>query len=886
MKQLKKLKLFTVLLVVCATTLATFAENVPDRMKTVVKVNKFYRPNSPEMSYTASLIRLMKSDPTISIEKWGGIQLPGGNAVAPLMMSIVGKTAPDIGECWFHLIRSQLKQGFLYPLNEWIGDDLDGNGFVDIDEAKWDGWKDIPELWRRVVTLDGKVYGIPQPQDYIVGSVYRTDLVKAAGLDPNNPPETWDEFYYWCQKLTDQGKIIPGAFVNKGQRGVALSPAGWLWLPWAQSAGGRPIVQVRRSPLTGKDHSFRMAEVDFIAPDGEDLSDVESTWKANFASPECIAATAFYHKLRWNKWMVDQETGEPVDLSPENMAEGRVTVNGRTIEFSPEEVVTGVCRMVGDERGATKMDMLSRGEICMTIGQARDISDISIKTGLDPSLLSWFPIPAAPGEKGRRVVQIQNHYIVMYTGVGERPKEERDQVWKTMLTLHDKNIREINVKQQILSGMSRFVPPADLKKFGYDEYLADVPKMIKRNFAEIESGVVESYTEPFIGYWLTMDIALHRQCMGRVLATTGENFDYANALRQVQNKANSGVMFAVPQETLDKARPYARIIMTIFVCLLIFLCYKQITSRKLGGGTTKSVYSGWLPIFMILPAITLIALWRYYPLLRGMVMAFQDYKVSGESPFVGLNNFIILAMDASFWMSMLRTCYFVVLTILFGFTAPIMLAILLSEVPKGKIFYRFLFFLPRMSSAMVIALLWKLMYDPSPSGFFNQVIAVINYIPFIEIQPQQWLLDPNLAMICCIIPGVWAGMGMGSLIYLAALHSIPRELYEAADVDGAGIRHKLIKITFPTLMPLMVINFVGVFIGSFQNMGNIFLLTFGGPGEATTVVGLKIWIEAYNNLRFSMATSMAWVLGSLLIGLTYFQIQFLGKVEYKKAAEN
>ncbi len=86
-------------------------------------------------------------------------------------------------------------------------------------------------------------------------------------------------------------------------------------------------------------------------------------------------------------------------------------------------------------------------------------------------------------------------------------------------------------------------------------------------------------------------------------------------------------------------------------------------------------------------------------------------------------------------------------------------------------------------------------------------------------------------------------------------------------------------------MPLIIINFVGTFIGTFQNMGNIFLLTFGGPDNATTVVGLKIWIEAYNNLRFSMATSMAWILGSLLIGLTYVQIQFLKKIEYKRASE-
>ena len=153
----------------------------------------------------------------------------------------------------------------------------------------------------------------------------------------------------------------------------------------------------------------------------------------------------------------------------------------------------------------------------------------------------------------------------------------------------------------------------------------------------------------------------------------------------------------------------------------------------------------------------------------------------------------------------------------------------------------------------------------------------------IEYIRIDWLGDSSFALAFCLLPSIWAGMGPGCLIYLAALKAVPEEIYEAADVDGAGIFTKTRKITMPTLMPLIVINFVGAFIGTFQNMGNVFLMTFGGPGETTTIVGLLIWKEAYNNLRFSMATSMAWVLGAALIGFTYLQIQFLKKVEFRKA---
>ena len=141
-------------------------------------------------------------------------------------------------------------------------------------------------------------------------------------------------------------------------------------------------------------------------------------------------------------------------------------------------------------------------------------------------------------------------------------------------------------------------------------------------------------------------------------------------------------------------------------------------------------------------------------------------------------------------------------------------------------------------------------------------------------------------MTCCILPGVWAGMGTASLIYIAALGALPPDYYEAAAIDGAGIFARFRHVTLPQLMPLMVINFVGAFIAAFQGMGSIFLLTFGGPGDATNVLSLVIWKEAYNNLRFSTATTMAWFLGTALVAFTYLQIRFLRRVEFRQAAAN
>jgi ABC-type sugar transport system permease subunit len=141
-------------------------------------------------------------------------------------------------------------------------------------------------------------------------------------------------------------------------------------------------------------------------------------------------------------------------------------------------------------------------------------------------------------------------------------------------------------------------------------------------------------------------------------------------------------------------------------------------------------------------------------------------------------------------------------------------------------------------------------------------------------------------MACCILPGVWAGAGIASLIYVAALSSLPEEYYEAAALDGAGLFARFRHVCLPQIMPLIVINFVGAFIGAFQAMSSIFLLTFGGPGNTTMVLGMSIWKEAYNNLRFSTATTMAWFMGVGLIGFTYLQIRILRRIEFRRAEEN
>ena len=847
-----------------------------------------YDPDIPEGPVTRQILKLAQQRPQLNPQKWGGLSLPGAGGRAPFMLSLAGGTAPDIYYCWFHIIRHDIEQGFAYPLNEWIGEDADGDGQISDAEARWPGWKNVPPLWRQVATRNGKVYGVPIAGVWYYGIVYRKDLVRQAGVDPEYIPATWDEFYRWCQRLTFPGKQVAGAKVQRGQRAFGAENRPWGWLPWMQAAGGSPVVNVRVSPATGKSYRFAMEETRFLAPDtGEDLSKAEGVWQANFDSPEAAEAAAFFHRLTWSPWIRDPQTREPVDVTPADVAAGRVTLaDGRAVAFGEADVIKGVVRAL-PRLTQDLPQLFAQGEVVALFSGAELVEQLTRDLNLPPDMVGIMPFPAArPGMKP--VFQAHKHFYSMTEGVARRPKAERDLVWACVEQLASEAVNDETVKQKVLEGHARWCTPSDLTRLGFTEYLDEVPAGIRKNYERIGSGEILARTEPYAGFWQAVSDLIDRRLLGLLLADTGEHFDYVAALKSINEDANRGLMFRASKTMLDRQRPTARVIFGVAVMVLLVCAWllrgrsdRSDPSDKSDPSAAPSrVRHGFTPWLMLGPALVSIALWSYYPLIRGAVMAFQDYKIVGETRWAGLDNFILVATDAGFWAAWGRTLEYVGLTLLLGFLTPVLLALMLAEIPRGKVFFRTLYFLPHLTSALVIALLWKLMYDPTENGMLNQLLL------FFGTSRQSWLQDPALAMVCCILPGVWAGAGMASLIYVAALQALPPDYYEATAIDGAGILGRIRHITYPQLLPLMVINFVGAFIAAFQGMGSIFLLTFGGPGDTTNVLSLAIWKEAYNNLRFSTATTMAWFLGVALIGFTYLQIRILRKVEFRRANTN
>jgi multiple sugar transport system permease protein len=297
-------------------------------------------------------------------------------------------------------------------------------------------------------------------------------------------------------------------------------------------------------------------------------------------------------------------------------------------------------------------------------------------------------------------------------------------------------------------------------------------------------------------------------------------------------------------------------------------------------------------VLCLVPATISLLIWSYYPLGKGLTIAFQDYKVVKGAEWVGTDNFINVFSSPIFYQSLWNSFVYVGLTIAIGFFVPILLALALNEIPRFKVLFRTIFYLPAMTSPIVISLLWRQFYDKSPEGLLNTILApvialvnpVLNFLHIAPLAPtHDWLGDPSLAMLAVVIPGIWAGAGPGSILYLAALKNIPGERYEAADLDGASWVQKIRFITLPGLKPLILINLLGVFIAGFKAMESIFVLTFGGPLNATHTIGLEVWKNAFMFLKFGYATAAAWVMGAILIGFTILQIRSLLKMRFTTA---
>ena len=819
------------------------------------------------------------SNVQIELKQFSGITVEGMGMDSRPLMAIAGGVAPDILYVNFRQSDTYIQEGFLYPLDKpedgYLSSMTEEEKAFAIHEKVW------PVIKRR--GPDGGMHVWAMPKGGVLGKVilYRRDLLDDAGIPYPTNDWTWEDLFADCKKLTDPEKGTYGMRLGRGKS------ESWYWMTFLWSAGG----------------------------DAMHYDAKKNEWRAVFDSRPAAVALDFYTRLCTEHW-VDADGRDQFGYVYKDTDSGQKWELGQ-IGFYPAYI---------DEKLFSTINPDTTGMVAVPLGY--------------------------PDEHGvrHRGAELNSRMQGLFAGI-EDPVV-RDAAWEYLRFGESRDAVEIRTRIMVEGGLGRFVNPRYLRMFGYEDMVRLAPKGWEETFKiAIATGKPEPYGRncQLVYHVMTKpmnkaeELALH----GKLPKDEQKRLEVMqNLLREGVKEANEKMIgLLTPREQL--IRRVAALALLVAIVIGFSLVFRKIvqvfTPPKIEGVEQVSwgFYRYRYAYLIIIPAVASIFFWRYIPLLMGSTMAFQDYKIMGGSQWVGVDNFGNVLWDMDWWASVwnaLRYCFLVVgLT----FLPPVILAVLLQEIPRGKILFRTIFYLPAVITGLVVIYLWKSFYEPNQSGVLNSIVLQIPAIGFVAIgllfffilfffakrlwihqtywvsvlcflagcgmfwffyrfahpilwdqgapiykslfmrmkNPYRWLLDPKTAMVCCVLPMVWAGMGPGCLIYLAALKGIADDFYEAADIDGATFIDKILFVVIPILKPLLVIQFIGVFIRSWQN--SAFILAMTGGASETETAGLHIFFKAYMFLKFGPATAMAWVLGFMLIGFTVHQLRILSRLEFK-----
>ena len=908
----------------------------------------------PEMARLAVFHYFLNKYTNINVEISSTLKLEGDAAEGNEYLAIAGGLAPDVFYLYGRKIGAFIDQGFIQSLTPFIEKDFKKTG------KPFKGIGSPDNIWELTVN-DNDIMAAPYMY-YVMALTYRRKNFVMAGLDPSHGPRNWDEFYRYAQKLTWIPTKEPGTPQNVPYRfGFALplgAGQGWHFHQFVWSGGGEMVQAYKRCPkcdtltishIPFTDYSKFHIEIDnekdykekiskypkheFCSKCGNSLDNVHKIeWRMVMNEKGGPEALKLYQKMKFSKWMRCDNRKDKrhkgqfnleIDLTDEEVKEGKTIacpVCGKKIDLSDPKTKKRIYD--GVIISQTPMSSNQRIEYGMWITLMSEVqpdNDSNLGVTYFPSINGGEPVSFIAG-----------HYLAMSSQISGK---KADAAWEYIKFMCSEEAMRIRVKTLVDNGWGEWVDPKYLKLFGYAGIYKAIPKERIKFFEKLgRNSKVEPYCRGYKNVLtkelrLPIDLALDKN----------KRENPKKVLDECAEHINTYVIGKLPDKVVKQRERLGIFLLMVTIVILFFVGKKIVEVLKTGAqksiegfGVTEKTWGRHFRAWMFLiAAVGSVLLWSYIPLARGLVMGFQDYKILGNSKFVGLQNFVSVFSNSDFYIFLWQTFIYVSLSILLGFLTPIILAILLTEIPKGKVTFRVIYYLPSVTTGLVTMFLWKqLLYNPTDGGVLNKLLiatpawiyfampiatgffCIMASIPTIKAgnkiagtvifllgcffasmaffispvrEPLGWLNDQRLAMICVILPGIWAGTGAGCLIYLAALKGIPNEQYEAADVDGAGIIAKLWNVLIPNIKALIIISFVGAFIGAFHAAQNIFVMTAGGPANKTMTLGLDIWYNSFLFLQFGYATAEAWILGAMLIGFTLIQLQVLNKVEFKKA---
>lgn len=296
---------------------------------------------------------------------------------------------------------------------------------------------------------------------------------------------------------------------------------------------------------------------------------------------------------------------------------------------------------------------------------------------------------------------------------------------------------------------------------------------------------------------------------------------------------------------------------------------KSFAPRTAQGRRTIAGY------LFILPFILGFLVWFMLPAGVAVWLTFYDWNMIREPIFIGLENFKELFRDKLFLHSLMVTARYTLISVPLSLVLSFFIAVLLNAKVRGIAIFRTIFYIPSIVPAVANAVLWNFVFN-TEFGLVNVILRAVG-LPKI-----MWLQDPEWAMPALIIMSLW-GLGGGVVIYLAGLQGIPETLYEAAEIDGAGRWAKLWNVTVPLISPVIFFNLIMGIIGSFQVFTAGFLITAGGPQNATLFYVLYTYRTGIQYFDMGYAAVLAWILFFIILGLTLFVFKYVGRLVHYEA---
>jgi ABC-type sugar transport system permease subunit len=269
-------------------------------------------------------------------------------------------------------------------------------------------------------------------------------------------------------------------------------------------------------------------------------------------------------------------------------------------------------------------------------------------------------------------------------------------------------------------------------------------------------------------------------------------------------------------------------------------------------------------LFIAVPVLSLIV-FLFIPMIVSFWWSLNDYSGLQAAKFVGLDNYIkLLTHDKIFAKSLLNTTVFVLLGMSIGPTLGLLTALMLNQRVRFRSIFRTAYYLPVMTSLVVVSTIWVMLYNQN--GLFNTILQNLG------LPKVGWLSDPHVALVSIAIASIWQGFGFETVVFLAALQSIPCELYEAACIDGAGNWAQFRYITLPALKPVILFVYIIGIIGSYQVFDQVFVMTSGGPVYSTSTIVYYLY-DKFRDLRLGYASAIAYILFAILVIFSYIQMR-------------